>query len=194
MSIRELAERSRSYRGYDRTRRISREELLEMVDITRFCPTSINGQVLKYYVTGDEEMVSRIHPLTGWAMALKEVHLPFPGKEPVAFILICLDRSLMLNGVEYLRDVGAAAQTILLAAVEKGLGGIMLGSFNRKKIAELLELPENLEPNLLLALGKPDENIVLTDIGEDGSIKYYRSEDLQTHYVPKRKLEDILIK
>ena len=93
----------------------------------------------------------------------------------------------------FLRDIGIVAQTMLLAAVEKGLGGCMIGNFSKKKTKELLHLPEEIEPNLIVAFGKPAEEIILTEVGEDGSTNYYRDETNRIHYVPKRALEDILL-
>ena len=46
---------------------------------------------------------------------------------------------------------------------------------------------------LIVAFGKPDEKIVLTEVSSGESIKYYR-DDQDVHYVPKRKLEDIVIR
>ena len=45
---------------------------------------------------------------------------------------------------------------------------------------------------LIVALGKPDEKVVITDVPKDGDIGYYRDED-DVHYVPKRRLEDIVL-
>ena len=92
----------------------------------------------------------------------------------------------------FLRDIGIAAQTILLGAVEKGLGGCMIGSFRKPELKELLSLPEEIEPNLVLALGKPAEKVVLTEVSADGDTTYYRDEN-DVHYVPKRKLEDLIL-
>ena len=47
------------------------------------------------------------------------------------------------------------------------------------------------EPLLILALGKGIEKIELTEIGSDGDRAYYRKNG--THYVPKVRLEDLLI-
>lgn len=46
---------------------------------------------------------------------------------------------------------------------------------------------------LVIALGKPKEEIVIDDIPADGDIKYYREEN-QVHHVPKIVLDDLLLK
>ena len=84
------------------------------------------------------------------------------------------------------------AQTMLLAATEMGLGGCMISNYDAGQVREALELPEHLMPVLIVAIGKPDETIVLTDVKEDGDINYYRDEN-DVHYVPKRSLEDLII-
>lgn len=190
--IRDLVEKSRSYRGYNENRKVTRQELVSLVECARLAPSSINMQPLQYYLACDEETVETILPLTGWARALPQLQLPHPGKHPTAFIVICQDLSINASLETFQRDVGAVAQTMLLAATEMGLGGIMIGSYSKDKIREALSLPETLEPVLIVAFGQPDETIVLTDIGPDGSVKYYRDEN-DVHYVPKRALEDLLI-
>ena len=188
----DLLKQCRSYRGYDMSRKVTRRELEELVSCTRYCASSLNDQPLRYYLASEPEQTAAIQPLTGWAKALKDVTLPHEGKYPTAFIVICFDAERGANVNTYIRDVGIAAQTILLAAAEKGLGGCMIGSFSAEKMKEALHLSDNLRPMLVVAIGKPDETVVLTDIGEDGSHKYYRDAD-DVHYVPKRSLEDLLI-
>lgn len=190
--IRDLVEHSRSYRGYDESRKVTREELVSMVECARLAPSSVNMQPLRYYLACDEETVNKIQPLTGWARALPELNLPHPGKRPTAFIVICQDLERNQSLERFQKDVGIVAQTILLAATEMGLGGIMIGNFSPDKIREALDLPETLQPMLIVAIGKPDEEIVLTDVGSDGNLNYYRDEN-DVHYVPKRSLTDLLI-
>ena len=190
--ILELAKKSRSFRGFDERRKISREELLYFVDCARFAPSSVNRQPFRYYLAARPEQLEKIQPLTGWARALPEKKLPYPGRRPTAFIVILQDKNLDDNTERYLRDVGIVAQTMLFAAVEKGLGGIMIGNFSPAKLSEALELPENLVPMLIVAFGKPTEKILLTEIEEGESTNYFRDEN-DVHYVPKRKLEDIVI-
>ena len=79
----------------------------------------------------------------------------------------------------------------MLAAAEAGLGGCMIGSFNASVLASDLSLPSHLLPQLVLALGKPDEGVVLTDPALDGSVTYYREGGV--HFVQKRSLEEITL-
>ena len=188
----DLVKKSRSYRGFDRTRLITAEELAGFVDCARFAPSSVNGQPFKYIIMNDCAETARLQKLTGWARALPDMTLPHPGKEPTAFIVICQNTDWDADLNRYQRDVGIAAQTILLAAADAGLGGIMIGNFSPKRVSEEFALPGNIVPMLIVALGKPDENIVLTEVSDGESIRYYRDEN-DTHYVPKRKLDDIIM-
>lgn len=192
MDFKELVVKNRSYRGYDHTRWIAREELLDMVDCARLAASSVNKQPLKYVLVFEPEQVEAFQPLTKWARALPDMVLPHPGKEPTAFIVICLDKTLSENEKVFTRDLGIVAQTILLRAVEMDLGGCMIGNFVRAEVSEALDLPDHLEPLLVVAVGKPDEEVVLVDLPEDGNTNYYRDES-DVHYVPKRALEDIVL-
>ena len=190
--LKDLAKKSRSYRGYDESRKVTREELLELVDCARYAPSSVNRQPFKYRLAYEKADVDRIQPLTGWARGLPERKLPDPGKRPTAFLVICQETEWDPDLKRYLKDVGIVAQTMLLAATEMGLGGIMIGNFSPERVAKELDLPEHLVPMLIVAIGKPDEKIVLTEALPGESVKYYRDE-ADVHYVPKRRLEDIVL-
>jgi nitroreductase len=188
----ELVKKNRSYRGYDKSRRITREELLRLVDCARFAPSSVNRQPFCYYLANEQAQLDLIQPLTGWARALPEKRLPYPGRRPTAFIVICQNTAWEPDLGRFQRDVGIVAQTMLLAAVETGLGGIMIGNFSPDKLAAALSLPAHLTPMLIVAIGKPAETVVLTEALPGESLNYYRDEN-DVHYVPKRRLEDIVI-
>ena len=190
--LKDLVRKNRSYRGYDHSYRFTREQLENYVDHARLCPSSVNKQPLKYYLAWEEDAVARIQAETRWARALQPTTLPRPGKEPTAFIIICQDSDIDPSLTRYMKDVGIVAQTMLLAAVEEGLGGCMIGNFTAVSVSEVLGLPENLHPLLVVAFGKPAEEIVLVDVPADGNTNYYR-DSADTHYVPKRSLKDELI-
>ena len=125
----------------------------------------------------------------GWAAYLKDWPGPEPGERPAAYIVILGDRNI---SKEFGVDHGIAAQSILLGARDVGLAGCMLGSINRKELRSVLDLPAHLNILLVLALGKPKEEIVLEEVGPDGNIRYWR-DDKAVHHVPKRSLSEIII-
>ena len=188
----DLVKKNRSYRGYNHDRKVTKEELLELADCARLTASSVNIQPLKYYLAWEEEEVARIQALTSWARALPQMTLPHPGMEPTAFIVICQDTKISNALQRFLKDVGIVAQTMLLAATEKGLGGCMIGSFRPEKVSAELGLPDNLVPLLIVAIGEPAEEIVLTEIEDGENTNYYRDGN-DVHYVPKRRLEDIVL-
>ena len=192
MNVYELVKKSRSYRGYDPNRPVSREELVHLVACARLCPSSVNAQPLRYYLAWEPEQVAQLQALTKWARGLPQMTLPHPGMCPTAFIVICQDLTVGSSLARYQKDVGIVAQTMLLAAAEQGLGGCMIGNFQAGEVSRALHLGENLAPMLILAIGKPMETVVLTEAGPDDDLSYYRDEN-DVHYVPKRRLEDLLL-
>ena len=186
MNFRELVLKNRSTRAFDPARRISREELEQLVDLARLTPSAVNLQPLKYLLSWQEETNALILAHTAWAGLLKDISLPPEGKGPSGYIVICTDTRIAKNAAT---DVGIAAQTILLGAAEKGLSGCMIGAID-PKLHDLLGLKEQYRISLIVALGKGAEDIRLTETkGNDTA--YYREGD--AHYVPKRPLEEILI-
>ena len=186
MNFRELVLKNRSTRAFDPERRISREELEQLVDLARLTPSAVNLQPLKYLLSWQEETNALILAHTAWAGLLKDISLPPEGKGPAGYIVICIDTQIAKNAAT---DVGIAAQTILLGAAEKGLSGCMIGAID-PKLHELLGLKEQYRISLIVALGRGAEDIRLVETrGNDTA--YYREGD--AHYVPKRPLEEILI-
>ena len=190
--IKDLVQKNRSYRGYDESRKVTREELVHLVECARLAPSSVNMQPLRYYLIHTQEELDLLQPLTNWARALPELTLPHPGHCPTGFVVICQDTNLNPSIPRFQKDIGSVAQTMLLAAVEMGLGGCMIGNYDAGKVKAALNLAENLAPVLIVAIGKPDETIVLTDVGPNGETNYYRDEN-DVHYVPKRSLDDLII-
>jgi hypothetical protein len=68
----------------------------------------------------------------------------------------------------------------------------MLGSVNRKELRTVLDIPDHLKILLVVAIGKPREEIVIETVGPDGNIRYWRDER-GVHHVPKRSLSDIIV-
>ena len=188
----ELVRNNRSCRGYDETCRVTREELLQMVDCARLTASTMNIQPLKYCLGTESEQVRHVLGTARFGGALAGRKLPGDNRWPTAFLLICQDMAVNDNLELFRIDVGIVAQTILLRATEMGLGGCMMSTYQEAKLREMLSLPERVVPVLLLALGKPAEEIVLVDAEEGGSTKYYRDKR-GTHVVPKRKVNELVL-
>ena len=118
--LKDLVTKNRSYRGYNENRKVTKEELLELVECARLCPSSVNAQPFCYYLAWETEEGTRIQALTNWARALPQMKLPHPGKCPTAFIVILQDTTIGESLARYQKDVGIVAQTMLLAATEMG--------------------------------------------------------------------------
>ena len=128
-------------------------------------------------------------PQLSWAGYLKDWGGPAEGERPAAYIVILGDKTVSHS---FGCDHGIAAQTILLGATEKGLGGCIIGSVHEEELRKALEIPATCEVLLVIALGKPKEKVVIEPVGPDGDIRYWRDGE-STHHVPKRSLEEIII-
>lgn len=180
--------KNRSYRRFDEAHPISRPDLLEMIDAARISGSARNAQPLKYFLSCDPALNEKIFPHLGWAGYLSDWPGPAPGERPAAYLVQMNDSTL---GTNYFCDDGIAAQSILLTAVEKGLGGCIIASVKKEGLAETLELPDHLKIIQVIALGKPAEEVVLEEM-QDGDIKYWRDKE-SVHHVPKRSLEELII-
>ncbi len=185
----ELVMRNRSYRRFDQSKRIPSATLRELVDLARQTPSGRNAQPLKYLLVSSAEVCAEVFPNLAWAGYLKNWDGPIEGERPVAYVIVLGDTTITnVFGV----DPGIAIQTLLLGAVEKGLGGCILGTIKRDELRELFKLPAQFEILYVVALGEPVEQVTIEEIGADGDIKYWRDVK-QGHHVPKRKLSDVII-
>jgi len=189
MNIRELVLKNRSIRRFFENHPIDRETLVELINLARHSASGANKQPLKFYLSCDPQTNAKIFPHTRWAGYLEDWAGPEEGERPSAYILILHDQKISESAG---CDHGIAAQTMLLGAAERGLGGCMIGSIQRVKLQRDLGLAENLHVLLVVALGKPKETVVVETVGVDGDIKYWRTED-GVHHVPKRSLDELIV-
>ena len=185
VSLDTLLRRNRSYRGYDPARAVTREELKKLVEVTTLVPSGMNRQALRYRLVTEDES-DKVLPLVRLGGALPELHLPFPGTEPRAFLVVA--STVPENPVIDI-DLGIAAQSLLLKAVEMGLNGIIIRAFDPGKLQEALGM--DLAPLLVIAIGKGAEDIFLKPVDAGQPLNYYRKDGV--HFVPKLKVDDILL-
>lgn len=189
MNFKELVAQNRSRRKFDQSKQLDIADLVDLVDTVRLMPSGMNKQPLKYVLTTDPDQCAAVFPLLGWAGYLKDWKGPEEGERPTGYITILLDKDIA-DAPNC--DHGIACQTLMLAAVEKGLGGCIIGTINRKKLVDVLNIPEHCEVLLVLALGVPAEMVEIEPLPSDGKIEYWRTSD-HTHHVPKRSTDELIV-
>ena len=134
-------------------------------------------------------MNKKVYETLKWAGYLKDWNGPIESERPTGYIVMLRDKNISQKQSV---DEGISAQTICLGATEIGLGCCIIGSINRSKLSEILNIADNFDIVLVIALGYPKENVIIKDLAEDRNIKYYRDEE-GNHYVPKRSINELIV-
>ncbi len=189
MNLRDIVTKTRSYRRFDESYKIDYRTLESLVGLARLSSTGGNRQPLKFMIYNTPKDCEKIFPYLAWAAYLTGWHGPERGERPTGYIIILGDTSITdIFGVDH----GIAAQTMMLGATEAGLGGCIIASIKREELRDEIGLPDKYEILLILALGKPVENVIIEEIKDD-DVKYWR-DDENNHHVPKRTLKELIIK
>lgn len=186
-NLKDLVLRNRSFRRFYENFEIKEEDILKLIELARLSGFGGNRQSFKFWAVLDEEKKKKVFNNLKWANYYKDWDGPEEGERPAAYIVIFHDKEISNT---YFWEHGIAAQSILLGAISMGLGGCMLASFNRQEIKDILKAEDNLNPLMVIALGKPKEEVIIDCMEADGSVEYWR-DDEDRHHVPKRALKDI---
>jgi len=128
---------------------IGKDALEKLLDAARWAPTASNQQRWRFVVVTSPSVKDLVRKFAPGIFAM-----------PAAFIVICVKKALdakPLAEVTYLADCAIAAQNIMLAAYGMGIGTCVVLSYAKAAIAEILNIPEGVEPLLVLTLGYPAE-------------------------------------
>lgn len=187
MTFMEMAERTRSYRRFQEDRDIPREDLLSMVGAAGLAPCASNLQRLRFSIITEPAERDTLFGSIGWAGHLKDWNGPEEGERPVAYIVIhAPEDEKSFTGI----DVGIAASYIVLEAADLGAGSCMLLSFSRESAAEVAPAP-GYTPRLVIALGYPDEKVILEKSSR--KTQYWRDRE-GIHHVPKHPVNELILK
>lgn len=189
MKFRELVTRSRSIRRFDELAGVRAESIRDLIELTCYVPSAANRQLLRYLPVSGDEMQDKVFPYLKWAGYLEDWAGPGPGERPpAAIVMLCRNEDLAATAC----DSGIAAQTIMLGAAEKGLGGCIVAAINRESLKAALGIPDSWSVLLVIALGVPKECVVIDQIDAGGDIRYWRDQYAH-HHVPKRKVDELLV-
>ena len=162
MDVFEVIRKRRSIRRFV-DRPIEKEQLTKILNAARWAPTAGNQQKWRFIVVSSpalKEMVRKVSPGIF--------------SRPAAFVVICSLREGADDADDkahpkahpevrrwdeslFLADCAMAAQNMLLAAYALGLGSCIALSFSKIAIKEILDIPENVEPEFIITLGYADE-------------------------------------
>jgi len=188
--IADLILKNRSCRRFRQFEKIEEDTLKQLVDLARLSPSAANMQPLRFIISCDPAKNDLIFPHLAWAGYLRDWDGPSAGEQPAGYIIILGDDEVSKN---INCDHGIAAQSILLGAVEAGLAGCIIASVRRDALREQLNIPSHYQILLVVALGKPAEEIMIEKVGDDGRIEYWR-DSAGVHHVPKRSLDNLILR
>ena len=186
--LKDLILKNRSYRRFDQSVLVPMQLLREWVDAARLSASARNMQPLRYMLFNNAPDCEKIFPTLAWAGYMKDWPGPDEGERPSAYMVQLGDLDLTND---WWCDDGIAAQSILLSAVEQGYGGCIIGSVQRERLRDILDIPDQYKIIQVLALGKPAEEVVIDEVVK-GDIKYWRDEK-GIHHVPKRGLDELIV-
>lgn len=187
MGVYELILRRRTIRRF-RPEPVLFSALQKIVDAARLAPSGANLQPCEFVIVDDPQLVDLLFSCTKWAGYLPpEQGPPPPGQRPTAYVVVLLNRERRQQGGEH--DAGAAIMSMILAALELGIGACWIGSVDRPRVREALAIPAHCDIDSVLALGYPAESPQVEPLKD--SVKYWRDENGVLH-VPKRALQDVM--
>ncbi len=191
----------RSIRSF-KQRKVDLKMLRRMVNAARLAPSAANLQMLEFLVVTSKPLCAKLFNHLKWAGYITPKGTPEPGCEPTAYIVILINakkvsQSLVKRDEQAIRysfnpdsrDIGAAAENIMLFAQSKAIASCWLGAINKVEIKKDLCLPKNLEPDSVIALGYPDMQSRVVKCTD--SVKYYLNKK-DVLCVPKRPIREIM--
>lgn len=185
--IADLVRKNRSYRRFQAGEPVDEQTLLELVDLARLVSSARNLQPLRYIIACDPRRNDLIFPHLTWPK-FGDWTQPAESERPAAYIIVLGDTTIKTAiGI----DTGIAVHTILLAAVERGLGGCVIGLANHQPLRTALNIPERYRILVVIALGKPAETVAIEENAPDPTA-FWRDAN-GVHHVCKRSLADVLL-
>jgi len=191
----------RSIRNFQ-SRRIATKLIRRMVNAARLAPSAANMQPLEFLVVTAKTLCDEVYKHLKWAGYIAPEGNPKPGNEPVAYIIILINKNkvscpvvkrdeaaIRFSFKPDLRDVGAAAENIILFAQSKGIASCWLGAINKAGIKRIFSIPRHLEIDSVISLGYP--KMISRPAKIKDSVKYYLDKRGTLH-VPKRTVRDVM--
>lgn len=147
MDVLEAIKQRRSIRQFTE-QAIERELLEQTLDAARWAPTA--HMRWRFIVVTDPTVKEMMRQVSPGVFAT-----------PAAFVVICSEKPpapSAWDDLTYMADCAIAAQNIMLAAYGLGLGSCVVISYARTAVKEILDIPDQVKPELIVTLGYPAED------------------------------------
>jgi len=185
MNVYDAIVKRRSIRRF-KQKPVSSEILRKLVNAGRLAPSGANLQPCEYIIVQDRELVNKVFGTLKWAGYISPEGNPKEGEQPVAYIVVLLNREKRESGGEH--DASASIANILLTAMEENIGTCWIGSIDRTSLRRILKIPDKCIIDSVLALGYPNESPKAVYMKD--SVKYWKDGE-EVLNVPKRSLNDV---
>lgn len=167
-----------------KNKKIPAKILRKLVNAGRFAPSARNLQPLEYIVVDDKTLCQKVFKNVHFGGATEKLRTK--GNQPPAYIFVLTNQKISQDGSQH--DPGLAVENIVLTAYEEGIGTCIMGSIDRPKLAEILNIPSDYILELVLALGYPAEKPRI----EEGKQQHYWRDKKGVLHIPKTPLKKIL--
>ncbi len=167
-------------------KKVSINTIKKIINAARLAPSAANLQFIEYLIVDKKHLKDELFVCTKWGGYVYPKRVPSIEERPYFYIVILINKNKSKN--PDLRDVGAAAQNILLSSMCFNLGCCWIASLNRSRIRELLGIPKNYIIDSVIACGFPNETPLLEE--RKDTIKYWLDNKNRLH-VPKRPFKEI---
>lgn len=125
---------------------VPRELVRPILEAAMAAPSACNLQPWEFIVIDEPETLQK----------LKDVAELGRYRAPLAIMICGKYDHIPWKGESWRFDCGAAAQNMMLECVELGLGSICVGGFNAAAAAELLDIPDDVHPLVIIEIGYVD--------------------------------------
>ena len=148
MELMEIIKGRRSIRRHE-DKDIAIEDVKKILEAGIWAPSGSNLQSWEFVVVLDRETIEKIKMIS-------------PGlfENPAMLIVGCINMERAKKGgkIGYpmaVMDVSMAFQNMMLMAYSLGIGSCPVASFNKIAIKELLDIPDHVDPILIVTFGYP---------------------------------------
>jgi len=193
MDVYDAVVKRRSIRVF-RDEAVPYDILEKCVSAARLAPSAMNRQLCEYVIVDDEKALARVlDSALMWAGSPKPKEGWLPQGRPTAYIVSLINKKLAAEigcgsrNTDF--DAALAMENMVLTAEGEGLGSCIMTGIDKERLRQALNIPPEYDIAMLLALGYPDEKVVVEE--SDGSVERWLDADGVRH-VPKRKLKDIV--